>query len=185
MASVDRVEHKEKPFEGKKVYYSGSIRGIANSDPNFAWNLVQHMINNGANVLDEHVGARNREEMAEIFYKRSGIEIGAIEDKKEKAKVARRQDLKWDEEDDYLVALVTSPSLGVGIEIQHAILKPRLGLNKTPILFLVDRKVVDADMLSNMVTGIDSEAENVDYEIGIYENEEDAKRIITEFLISH
>ncbi|SRR5260221_3339624 len=183
--ATDRIENKEKPFEGKKIYYSGSIRGIANSDPNFAWNLVQHMQENGANVLDPHVGARNRDEMAEIFFERSGINIAAIEDKKEKAKVARRQDLKWVEEANYLVALVTSPSHGVGIEIQHAILKPRLGLNKTPILFLVHKSVVDIDMLSNMITGIDEVEENVDYKIGVYESEEEAKELITNFLTFH
>src|SRR5579859_3314684 len=106
MSLIDRVDYRERPFAGKKVYYSGSIRGVANSNPNFAWNLVQHMKDNGANVLDEHVGARNRQEMSEIFYERSGIEIGAIKDLKERARVARKQDLKWVEESGYLVALV-------------------------------------------------------------------------------
>lgn len=185
MTLPDGLPNHEKMFHDKKIYYSGTIRGIPNADPNFPWNLVQFMINNGANVLDEHVGARNREEMGQIFHRKSGIEISAIADKTERAKVARRVDLEWVREATHFIALVTTPSIGVGIEIQETIRKPDLGFNKTLMLFLVAKDVVDKDALSNMVTGIDPEIENVDFEIGVYETEEEAKNIITNFLLKH
>ena len=46
------------PFTGKKVYYSGSISGVPEPDPEFAWKLVRYMIDNGADVLSERVAAR-------------------------------------------------------------------------------------------------------------------------------
>lgn len=184
MTFPDINTKREKIFAGKTIYYSGSIRGVPNSDPEFPWTLVQYIQGNGANVLDEHVGARNRSEMAEIFHRRSGIDIAAIEDKTERARVARKQDLEWLHKATHFIALVDSPSFGVGIEIQETIRKPKLGFNKTPMLFLVSKKVMETDSLSNMIIGIDPESEEVDFTLGVYENEDDAKRIITEFLTS-
>lgn len=172
----------ERIFEGKKIYYSGSIRGVSNSEPDFAWKLVGYMANYGANVLSEHVAAPNREIMVELFAKNTGIDLRKYDNKIERAKIARRVDLEWVREATHLVALVTNPSLGVGIEIQETVRKPDLGFNQTPMLFLVSKEVFEADKLSNMVTGIDPEKDNAIFEVGVYESLEEAQGIIYKFL---
>lgn len=42
-----------EPFASKKVYYSGSIHGVINHEPDFAWQLVQFMKLGGADVLSD------------------------------------------------------------------------------------------------------------------------------------
>lgn len=38
------LQVKDKPFTGLKVYHSESIRGVAESDPAFAWKLVSYYL---------------------------------------------------------------------------------------------------------------------------------------------
>ena len=177
-------ESGERPFEGLKIYFSGSIRGIPHPDPNLPWELVQYMVRSGANVLSEHVAARTRDEMFVIFLRKSGIDLGPYT-REERAKIARRVDFGWVREASHLIALVDTPSLGVGMEAQEAIRKPQLGFNQTPILFLAHKDTIEADKLSNMITGIDAEEEGVTFEVGEYNSFEDACRIIQSFLTRH
>jgi hypothetical protein len=176
MGLPDRVENKEKPFEGTKVYYSGSIRGVANPETDFAYKLVNHMLENGADVLSEHVGARTQEEMDEVFLRRSGMDRRTIE---EPWFTAREVDMKWVDEATHLVALVNGPSHGVGMEIERAILKPERGLNQTPILCLVQEDLTDK--LTWMVKGISKE-ESPTFSLKTYTDLEDAREKISIFL---
>ncbi|MFH1895887.1 MAG: hypothetical protein ABH814_00200 [bacterium] len=123
----------EKPFTGLKVYYSGSIRGVPESDPDLPWKLVQYMVQNGANVLSEHVAGRTREEMQEIRLRKLGPRANEFLESPEPWIVVREEDVRWVDEADYLVALVNGPSHGVGMEIERALLKPDRGLPRTPI----------------------------------------------------
>lgn len=142
----------ERLFEGKKVYYSGSIQGVAEIEPDFAWNLVRYMINNGAVVLSEHVAGRNRNERDEIRARNVGMTVEEMLKEPEPWFGIRKQDLNWVDEATHMVALVNAPSHGVGMELEHAILKPRLGLNLTPILCLVHEGA--AEKLSYMIRGV-------------------------------
>jgi len=169
---------KEKPFEGTVIYYSGSIRGVKNMDPDFAHKLVSFMMENGADVISEHVAARNEAEMNEIFLRRTGIDRGSVENPWE---VVRKVDLDMVDHATHLVAIINGPSHGVGIEIEHAILKPSLGLNETPILCLVQEDL--KDMVTWMIKGI-SRSEAPGFCLKTYKNLQDAKDKITEFLSS-
>jgi hypothetical protein len=175
-------DQKEKLFEGLKIYYSGSIKGAPEPDPNFAWNLVQYMIQNGANVLSEHVAARNMDEMDEIKAGKMGItvtELRSIPREIYLKDVIRKQDLKWVDEATHVVSLVNSAgSYGVGMELQEAILKPRLGLNPTPVLCLIHESLYGN--LSGMVTG--AEDSGSEFYIKSYKDLEDAKTTIRIFL---
>lgn len=177
-----RAEKREKPFEGLKIYYSGSIRGAKELDPNFAWEIVQFMKENGANVLSEHVAARNIDEMDRIRAEKMNItveELRSIPRETYVKDVIRKQDLEWVDEATQVVALVNAPSHGVGMELQEAILKPRLGLNETPILCLIHKDLVGH--LSGMVTGVRTE-ESSKFYVRSYESLADAQVTIFEFL---
>lgn len=169
----------ERLFEGKKVYYSGSIKGAPEIEPDFAWRLVRYMTENGAVVLSEHVAARNQQEMDEVRARNIGMTVKNMLKQPEPWFGIRKQDLKWVEEATHVVALVNAPSHGVGIELQHAILKPRLGLNTTPILCLIHEQVVDK--LSFMVRGL-SKDETPCFYLETYRDLETAKSSVKKFL---
>lgn len=146
----------ERLFEGRVVYYSGSIKGVPEPDPEFAWKLVQFMIDNRADVLSEHVAARNREEMALVRTKRMGAARAALMDNHPEPWYAvRRQDTEWVDQATHIVALVNGPSHGVGMEIERGLLKPERGLKRTPILALVRADLIDK--LTWMIRGIEAD----------------------------
>ncbi len=169
----------ERRFDGKRVYYSGSIKGAPEIEPDFAWQLVQYMIENGANVLSEHVAARNQQEMDEVKARNLGMSVQEMLKQPEPWFGVRRQDLKWVEEATHVVAVVNAPSHGVGMELEHAILKPRLGLNTTPILCLVHEQL--SEKLSFMVRGV-SKDETPCFYVKTYKDLETAKASVSRFL---
>jgi hypothetical protein len=162
-----------QPFEGLRVYYSGTIKGSPEPDPELPWKLVCYMADHGADVLSEHVAARTPAEMDKIRARRVGKTIQELYQEPDRWVGIRRQDLQWVNEADCLVALVNAPSLGVGMEIQRAIDKPALGLNQTPVLCLVRQDVLPR--LSFMVRGITSE-ENPGIELKEYSTTEEARQ---------
>ena len=87
----------------------------------------------------------------------------------------------WVDEATHMVALVDSPSLGVGMEIERAVEKPHRGLKKTKILCLVQKDLLES--LSYMVRGV-TKKEASEYNLKPYNNLEDAKRLVYKFLIS-
>ena len=166
-----------KPFEGTKVYYAGSIRGADESDKELPWKIVRYMADNGADVLSEHVAARTPEERESIRAKHVGQKILDAYKGQDPDVVIRKIDLDWVDQADCVVALVNAPSLGVGMELEHAILKPKLGLNETPVLALVHKNF--RNQLSAMVSGVTEEY----FYLKIYENIEDIQKYIDEFMI--
>lgn len=170
---------KEKPFEGLQVYYSGSIKGVPEAEPDFPWQLVQYMGKGGADVLSEHVAARNQQEMDEIRARRWGMEVQEMLAQPEPWFGIRRNDIEWVDQVTHVVALVNAPSHGVGMEIERAILKPERGLNETPILCLVHKQMLDK--LSFMVRGV-TEDESPRFQLRTYSHLEDAKIVIHDFL---
>lgn len=171
-------EIKERPFEGKKVYFSGSISGAQDHTPDLFWNLVQSMKNGGAEVLSEHVGGKNLEEIRRIFSLKTGVNLKEV---KEPWIWARKIDFKWVDEADYVVAEVTSPSLGVGMEIQRAIDKDNLGLKHTKILCLCRQDLIEKNTLSWMIMGV-THKEHQDFHLAGYTTVQEAKKIIYQFL---
>ncbi len=168
-----------KPFERLKVYYSGSIKGTPEPDPEFAWKLVQYMAQNGADVLSEHVAGRSQQEMDKIRARRIGVTIEQLKNNPEPWIGIRHQDLEWVNEATHVVALVNAPSLGVGMEIQRALDKPKLGMNETPILCLVQENVLPS--LSYMIRGVVPQ-ESPTFQLKTYQNLEQAQEHIFYFL---
>jgi len=74
---------------------------------------------------------------------------------------------------------VSTPSIGTGVEIAHAYLRPRLGLTTIPILALYEKNYWP-NKLSTMIKGISNK--NIPhFTLKEYENLEDTERIIKEF----
>lgn len=161
-----------KPFEGLKVYYSGSINGAAEPDPDLPQKLVEFITNGGADVLSEHVPIRDQRQKDEVFYRRTGIKIQDVAPK-DKPTIIRRQDLAWVRESDKVVVLANAPSHGVGIEIHEATLRGK------PVLCLIREDL--SSHLSYMVSGITPQ-EAPDFRLQTYQNLEQAQQHIFDFL---
>lgn len=149
------------------------------ADPEFPKKLVNFMIENGAEVLSEHVAGKNQQECDEMMVKKIGITMEEFKAEKEPWFRVRKQDISWVDEADCVVALVNSPSLGVGMEIQRALNKEKLGMKKTPILCLVKNEMLDK--LSFMIRGINIDESDVFY-LKTYQNLEEAQGHIFDFL---
>lgn len=170
------------PFVGKKVYYSGSIKGSPEKDPSFAKKLVAYMINHGAQVLSEHVAAENPDEMFTILAKKTGKTVEELKDMRENrfedwAIYIRSLDLEWVDQCEYMVALVNAPSHGVGVEIQRALDKPKMGMQTTTILCLVHTDI--HDKLSAMILGV-SQKDYPNFVLKTYSSLEEAQKCIDE-----
>lgn len=113
---------------GKKVYFCGSIRGGRSLQPLYA-GVVAFLARHGYEVLTRHVAAPDV--LAQEW--REGVMATDI----------YLRDLRWLAECDLVIAEVSTPSLGVGVEITEA---QRLG---KPVLCLCQRDVA----LSAMVGG--------------------------------
>jgi hypothetical protein len=75
---------------------------------------------------------------------------------------------------------VSTPSLGTGIEIAHAYLRPRTGLSLIPVLALYEKDYWP-NKLSTMIKGISKETVP-HFTLKEYKNLEQGKKIIDEFL---
>ncbi|MDB5179341.1 MAG: hypothetical protein JWN01_1284 [Patescibacteria group bacterium] len=158
-----------EPFGGVKVYFSGPItRQPLREVSDFSLEIIQFLTAGGAEVLSEHVAAR-----AALDGRRAPTDRTAID--------IRRQDLKWVDKATHFIAIVNDPSHGVGMELERAILKPNLGLNPTPILCLVQEQLLDK--LTYMIRGVSMD-ECPDYYLQSYSDPNDAKEIVTKFLVS-
>jgi len=168
---------ESQPFKGLKVYYSGSIKGVPEQDPQFPWKLVKYMSERGADVLSEHVAARTPEEMESIRASRIGEKVKEIIGHPEPWFTVREIDVEWVDKATHVVSLVNTPSHGVGMEIERALLKPKIGLNFTPILCLIKEDFLEK--LSYMVRGIKDEG----FFLKTYQNIFDAKSLVNDFLL--
>ncbi len=174
-ADATRKGHCEhaRPFVGLRVYYSGTIRGVGGRRSNLARRLVAFMAQQGADVLSEHVAAATPEERDSTFRARTSFDLPAMD---EPWKVVRHVDTCWVDAATHLVAVVDEPSLGVGMEIERALLKPQRGLVRTPILCLVHESRLEN--LSWMVRGV----AEPDFYLRTYGDVDDAERLVAAFL---
>ena len=168
---------ESQPFKGLKIYYSGSIKGIPEEDPQFPWKLVEYMSERRANVLSEHVAARTKEEMDSIRAMRIGKTIRELLENTKPWFEIRETDVKWVDEATHVISLVNGPSHGVGMEIERALLKPERGLPFTPVLGLIKEEYLEK--LSYMVRGIKNEG----FFLKTYKNLIDAESLINDFLL--
>jgi hypothetical protein len=133
-----------------KIYFAGSIRGGRN-DLELYREIISYLTKFGE-VLTEHIGEAGLTPMGE-----SGISDSVI----------YHRDIDWLSQSGFVVAEVSTPSLGVGFEISRAV-----ELNKKVLcLYRIqqDRK------LSAMISGCP------DIQVKEYQTLEEAKQIINVF----
>jgi hypothetical protein len=172
----DSLNNNKLPFKEIKVYYSGSVKGMPEDDLDFPYEVVQFMIKSGARVLSEHVAAKTSEDRDKVMAKNIGKTIKEVKNHPKPWDLIRKTDMNWVDEADCMVAVVNSPSHGVGMEIERAILKEERGLTPIPILCLVKDGMLDK--LSFMIRGVN----NDNFYLKTYRDLSSAKRIVSKFL---
>lgn len=107
-----------------KIYFAGSIRG-GRGDAHLYQQIIDELKTYGT-VLTEHIGSQGMKS------EKSDMEI-------------HKQDMRWLIESDILIGEVTTPSLGVGYEIGHAVARGK------PVICLYRR--MGNTPLSAMIAG--------------------------------
>lgn len=110
------------------IYFAGSIRGGRN-DQDYYCRIIE-MLKDFGEVLTEHIGSKTLDSSGEDLLPSSQI---------------YHRDVEWLEQSNFLVADVSSPSLGVGLEIGYAIKQD------TPVLCLFREE--EGRRLSAMIEG--------------------------------
>ena len=131
------------------IYFCGSIRG-GRVDQKLYYDLITYMQSFGV-VLTAHVGEKDLETNHNLSRKEIYV-----------------RDMKWMAEADYVIAEVSTPSLGVGFEISRAV-----SLNKK-ILCLSQKE--RNDKLSAIISGCS------DLQIMVYSDIDQARSAINHFL---
>ena len=163
-----------------RIFFGGAIQG-ASSRPERARAhrmIIDALKENGCEVLSEHTTGEDVAATSELLVK----SIGPLPaDRFERASLIRRQMIEMIEGDiDAAVFETSVPSLGTGIEIAHAYLRPRLGLRSIPVIALY-QKDYWPNKLSTMITGITS-SECGSFEIFEYPSPEAASAFIPDVI---
>ncbi len=164
----------------RQVFYGAAIQGAIDRKERSQIHefFIKTIQNQGYTVYTEHTTGKTYEEAIQKLEKA----IGPIPKDEHQRKIYVRNKMIEGIEGDLQGAIfeVSTPSLGTGIEIAHAYLRPRLGLPIIPVLALYEKNYW-TNQLSTMIRGISSE--KVPHVIlKDYESPNDGKQIINEFL---
>lgn len=153
-----------------KIYFAASITGGRIED---VFEMIQYLQTIGCNILSEHVGAIDPKEML-------ARKIGIPKIKLKPSQILK-QDIKWVEEADCMIAEVSSQgSYGVGAEIHHFCLRRRLGLKNAPLLLLYRQgNHPNSAFILGRKNSLD-----VDVWLEKYRSLDEAKKIMLKFLNS-
>ena len=164
----------------KQVFYGAAIQGATDRKERslvheFFITIIQKQ---GYEVYTEHTTGKTYEEAIQKLEKA----IGPLPKDELKRKRYVRNKMIDGVEGDIKAAIfeVSTPSLGTGIEIAHAYLRPRLGLSLIPVLALYEKDYWP-NKLSTMIKGISKEDVS-HFTLKEYKTLEDGKEIIYEFL---
>jgi hypothetical protein len=163
-----------------KVFYGAAIQGSKNRKERSHVHefIIETIKKQGFEVSTEHTTGRTYDEAI----KKLEHAIGLLPKDELQRKIYVRNKMIEAIEGDITAAIfeVSTPSLGTGVEIAHAYLRPRLGLSLIPVLALYEKDYWP-NKLSTMVKGISKE--NVPhFSLKEYEDLNDAKKILNEFL---
>ncbi len=154
-----------------KVFYGGAIQGAENREKraNIHRTIIDTIRENGFNVYTEHTTGKNYKEAIQKLEK----SIGKLPTDEKKRRIYVRDKMIEGVEGDIKAAVfeVSTPSLGTGIEIAHAYLRPRMNLKKIPILTLYEKNYWP-NKLSTMIQGI-SDKKVKDFYIEEYSDKDD------------
>lgn len=165
----------------RQVFYGAAIQGAKDRKERSQVHefFITAIQNQDCPVYTEHTTGRT---YAEAIQKLEQA-IGPIPKDEQQRKIYVRNKMIEGIEGDIKAAIfeVSTPSLGTGIEIAHAYLRPRMGLSLIPVLALYE-KGYWPNKLSTMIKGISKET-IPHFTLKEYKNLEDGKKIINAFLI--
>ena len=163
-----------------KIFFGAAIQGAQNRQERAAVHrlIIDAIKSCGCEVVSEHTTGKNYDATAQLLEK----SLGSLPPKGlERTVMIRNKMIEFIEGDiDAAVFEVSTPSLGTGIEIAHAYLRPRLGLPAIPVLALY-QKDYWPNNLSTMIRGITTN-EVPGFVIKEYDNPSDARELIPELL---
>lgn len=163
----------------KRVFYGAAIQGSKNRKERSHVHefFIKTIKKHGFQVFTEHTTGRTYEEAI----KKLELAIGPIPDDQFQRKIFVRNKMIEAIEGDITAAIfeVSTPSLGTGVEISHAYLRPRLGLSTIPVLALYEKNYWP-NKLSTMIKGISKE-EVPNFTLKEYEDFRDIDIILTDF----
>ena len=163
-----------------RVFYGAAIQGQADRSERREIHraLIASIKGMDCVLVSEHTGGNSFEETAELLSESLGPlpPLGT-----ERTIYVRDRMIDFVESDiDAAVFEVSVPSLGTGIEIAHAYLRPRLGLSEIPILALYERNYWPNN-LSTMIRGLSRDL-YPNFIIKEYDHVEEACRHAEQFL---
>jgi len=164
----------------KQVFYGAAIQGAKDRKERSQVHefFITTIQKQGYKVYTEHTTGKTYEEAIQKLEK----SIGPLPKDELKRKRYVRNKMIDGVEGDIKAAIfeVSTPSLGTGIEIAHAYLRPRIGLSLIPVLALYEKEYWP-NKLSTMIKGISKEDVS-HFTLKEYKTLEDGKEIINEFL---
>ena len=166
-----------------KVFYGAAIQGSKNRKERSHIHefIINKIKKQGFEVYTEHTTGKSYEEAIEKLEQ----SIGKLPKNDLKRRIYVRNKMIEGIEGNIIAAVfeVSTPSLGTGIEISHAYLRPRMGLSTIPILTLYEKDYWP-NKLSTMIRGISDK--EVPYFISKeYEDIMDVEKIIYDFLMKY
>jgi len=139
-----------------KIFFGAAIQGAQNREERAAAHrlIIDAIKNCGCEVLSEHTTGKDYDATAKLLEKTLGpLPAQGLA----RTVLIRNKMIELIEGDiDAAVFEVSTPSLGTGIEIAHAYLRPRLGLTPIPVLALYQKNYWPNN-LSTMIRGITKE----------------------------
>jgi hypothetical protein len=162
-----------------KVFYGAAIQGAENRKKraNIHKTIIDSIKKQGFEVYTEHTTGKTYEEAIEKLEQ----SIGKMPKNDLDRRVYVRDKMIEGVESNIKAAVfeVSTPSLGTGVEIAHAYLRPRMGLKEIPILALYEKDYWP-NKLSTMIRGI-SNVEFPNFNLIEYKNIDDVENLIQKF----
>ena len=162
-----------------KIFYGAAIQGSKNRKERSHVHefIINSIKKQGYEIYTEHTTGKSYEEAIQKLEQ----SIGTMPKEDHQRRIYVRNKMIEGIEGDLEAAVfeVSTPSLGTGVEIAHAYLRPSMGLKEIPILALYEKNYWP-NKLSTMIRGISKE--KIPYfELMEYKNIEDVEKIIQNF----
>ena len=163
-----------------KIFFGAAIQGAQNRKERAAVHrqIIDAIKSCDCEVITEHTTGKDYKATAQLLEK----SLGQLPPQgTERTVLIRNKMIEFIEGDiDAAVFEVSTPSLGTGIELAHAYLRPRLGLPAIPVIALYQRDYWPNN-LSTMIRGITRD-EVSNFVLKVYDGPDKADEFIPEIL---
>jgi hypothetical protein len=163
-----------------KVFFGAAIQGASNREERAAVHrlIIDALKENGSEVISEHTTGKDYDATIGMLE----ANLGPLPPKgMERTVLIRNKMIEFIEGDiDAAFFEVSTPSLGTGIEVAHAYLRPRLGLTAIQV-FALYQKNYWPNNLSTMIRGITKD-EVSNFVVKEYDEPGNAAEFIPELL---